>query len=146
MKRMPLIYLLFFLLTWLACSGSRELVPTRARQVKTTQVIGYHAPVELTIAWYPYQELEFKQKKDRNWVIFSDTAQYRGGMIPMILVTYPESKDSIWMDMHVDTRLLGNLIKHTLMTQEPIQRPFGQYLDRASCTKCHPKDIQVDFN
>ena len=146
MKRTYIAYLVLGFAFVLACSSSRELVPTRARQIKTDQVIGYHAPVELTIAWYPYQELDFKQKDDKQWVILSDTTNYRGGMIPVMLITYPETRDSLWLDMHIDTKILGNLLKHTLMTQEPIRRPFVQYLDQASCIKCHPQDIKVDFN
>jgi hypothetical protein len=56
------------------------------------------------------------------------------------------SKDTIWIDMNTDTELLGRLVKHSLMTQEPIQRPYTNFFEVASCEKCHPAHVKVEFD
>ena len=139
-------FILFASLVFLivTCKTQKELVPTQIRQVKPEQVAGYHEPINITIAWYPYQNQILERQDDGTWkVIKSDSA--RSGKVPVILIRYPNSTDSIWLDMNTKNETLGKLLKHSLMTQEPITRPFGEYLETAKCTKCHPSDVEVDF-
>ena len=106
--------------------------------------MGYHDPMRLNIAWYPYEDLKMKQTKDHNWVVVKADSTHKSA-IPVILITYPGKLDSVWVQMDMQNELLGKLIKHSLMTKEPIQEPFGEFFAVASCTKCHPKDVIVDF-
>ena len=130
----------------LNCSASKNYMePTRARQLQPSEVRGYHNPVELKIAWFPYKDLELKKTKENNWVMVeSDSA--RSSTVPVIMITYPMSNDSIWIDMNIKNELLGKLIKHTLMTQVPITEPYGEYFANAKCSKCHPSNIEVNFD
>lgn len=99
----------------------------------------------MTIAWYPYENKTIEQTGKNEWkVVELDTPAT--GHVPVILIRYPETGDSIWLDMSTNSRTLGRLLKHSLMTQEPIRRPFKEFFETASCTKCHPSDIKVDFN
>ncbi len=144
MKKACMLYFLFAIILIISCRTNMELVPTRMRTVLPEEVSSYHSPVQMTIAWHPYQELNLVKKSDEKWIVTrSDSADT--GVMPIILVTYPDTKDSIWLDMTTDNKLLGKLIKHSLMTQEPIKRPIGNYFEIASCSKCHPPDVKVKF-
>lgn len=121
-----------------------DKVPT-IRQVSPEDVRNYHDKIEMTIAWYPYENGVFKRNKDNEWVVVKEESGKKG-TIPVILIKYPATGDSIWLDMNTASEDLGMLLKHSLMTQEPIRRPFAEYLEVASCTKCHPADVEVDFN
>ncbi|MCB0496910.1 MAG: hypothetical protein KDC79_12300 [Cyclobacteriaceae bacterium] len=114
------------------------------RQIKPSEVMGYHDPMNLNIAWYPYEDLMLKQTKDNNWVVVKSDST-RKSAIPVILITYPGRPDSIWVQMDTENALLGKLIKHSLMTKEPIHEPFGEFFAEAKCTKCHPSNVIVDF-
>ena len=127
------------------CKSQQQLAPTSARQVKPSEVVGYHDPINITIAWYPYDDHKLQRVGLDEWKIVEDPGG-DGGAIPVILIRYPDGQDSIWLDMNTSSEVLGKLLKHSLMTQEPITRPFGTYLEEASCTKCHPSDVEVDFN
>ena len=130
------------------CHQFKELeAPTRVRNLKPAEVSAYHQPIKMTIAWVPYSENQklVKTKKDE-WKVVKEEGQGKSGNIPVILVTYPNSNDTIWIDMNTDTELLGKLVKHSLMTQEPIRRPYVQYFEEASCQKCHPSDVKVNFD
>jgi hypothetical protein len=122
----------------------KNLVPT-IRQVSPDEVKNYHQNIEMTIAWYPYENGVFERNKDNEWVVVKNETG-KEGIIPVILIKYPETGDSIWLDMNTASEDLGMLLKHSLMTQEPISRPFTNFLEVATCTKCHPNDVEVDFN
>ncbi|MFY0652235.1 MAG: hypothetical protein JXQ96_09390 [Cyclobacteriaceae bacterium] len=140
---LAIAFLIFATVT--TCKTQKELVPTRVRQVRPSEVSSFHKPLNMTIAWYPYKEQTFKRTSKNEWkIVKSDSGQT--GNIPVILIKYPETQDSVWLDMNTESALLGKLLKHSLMTQEPIKRPFGDYLQTASCTKCHPSDVKVDFD
>lgn len=81
----------------------------------------------MKIAWFPYKDLELKKSKANNWVMVSSDSA-RESAIPVIMITYPVSNDSIWIDMNIKNELLGKLVKHSLMTQVPITEPYGEYL------------------
>ena len=105
----------------------------------------YPKPIELTIAWHPYKDQVLQRTSENEWaVVKSDSS--RAGKIPVILIRYPGTQDSLLVEMNTESALFGKLLKHSLMTQEPISHPFGEYFEKASCTNCHPKDVEVDFN
>ena len=146
MKLFKLFSILTLGILVVTCSTTKQpMDPMRARQLKPSEVRGYHNAVEMKIAWFPYEELVLKKTKENNWVMVdSDTG--RVSAIPVIMITYPDSKDSIWIDMNIKNQLLGKLLKHTLMTQQPITEPFSEYFANAKCTKCHPSNVKVNFN
>lgn len=146
MKFLKFFTVLLLALLAITCSTSKQyLEPSRARQLKPSEVRGYHNSVEMKIAWFPYKELELKKTRENNWVMVeSDTG--RTSAIPVIMITYPISEDSIWIDMNIKNELLGKLVKHTLMTQEPIFEPYSDYFANAKCSKCHPSNIKVNFD
>jgi hypothetical protein len=89
--------------------------------------------------------LQLKQTKANNWVIVeSDSA--KSGAIPVIQVIYPVTADTVWVQMNTKNDLLGKLIKHSLMTQQPIYEPYSEYFEKASCASCHPSDVKVSFD
>ena len=138
------IFLLVAVLT-VTCSTTNYLEPSRARPLKPSEVRGYHNPATMKIAWFPYQDIELKKTRDNNWVMVQSDST-REGAVPVIMITYPVTGDSIWIDMNIKSELLGKLVKHTLMTQMPIKQPYGEYLEAASCTHCHPSNVKVNFN
>jgi len=145
MKKLHLLLLVSILFGVVTCQTQKVLVPTASRQIDASQVAGYHDEVSMTIAWLPYQDQKLVQSSANSWkVVKSDSG--KTGKIPVILIRYPDSGDTIWLDMNTKNEVLGKLIKHTLMTQEPITHPLENYLQTNSCTKCHPKDVEVDFN
>lgn len=87
-------------------------VPTEAqapslRQIKPSEVKGYHDPITLNIAWYPYEDLMLKQTKDYNWVVVKSDSTHKSA-IPVILITYPGKPDSIWVQMDTGNELWAN--------------------------------------
>ncbi len=145
MKTKHLFYfaLLVFLVTM--CKTQQELnEPPRVRQIKPEEVKGFHNPIEMTIAWYPYQDQSIKQTSKGTWkVVKSDGKE---GAVPVIMIKYPNSKDSLWLDMNTSNEVLGKLLKHSLMTQVPISRPYSNFLEEARCQNCHPADVKVNFD
>ena len=138
------LLLAFALLT---CTQTKELVPTGIRNTKPSQVSSYHESVNMKIAWVPYEQNQTLVKTKKNeWKVVKGEEPNKIGNVPVILVTYPNSTDTIWIDMNTSNELLGKLVKHSLMTQEPIRRPFVEYFEEASCQKCHPSDVKVDFD
>ena len=145
MKRTYLLILAVGIFLTVTMCKTEELMPTKARHLKPAEATGFHPPITLTIAWYPYENEVLKRTSEDEWkVIEVDTG--RTGAIPVILIEYSNGQDSLWLDMNTESELLGKLLKHSLMTQEPIKRPFSEYLETASCTKCHPADVEVDFD
>ena len=139
------LFLLIAIFVITCTTTQNYMEPTRARQLKPSEVRGYHNPIEMKIAWFPYKELELKKTKENNWVMIeSDTG--RTSALPVIMITYPDSNDSIWIDMNIKNALLGKLIKHTMMTQVPITEPYSEYFANAKCSKCHPSNVKVNFD
>ena len=144
MKITNLFIAIALVILTVTCRPSQELVPVKARQIRPSEVNSYHSPAVMKIAWYPYKDLELKKSGKDNWVVVKSDST-RQGAIPVILITYPDSGDSIWLEMNTDNELLGRLMKHTLMTQIPITEPIGEYLETAKCSKCHPGDVNKGF-
>ncbi len=101
--------------------------------------------MNMQIAWIPYKSLKLKETKKHNWVVIEDDSG-KESALPMIMITSPSSSDTVWVQMSTKNDLLGKLVKHSLMTQVPIKRPYEEYFEQAKCTSCHPSDVKVDFN
>ena len=146
MKYLSILSLLFIAIVTLKCSPTQQTASIpKARQVDPTNIAAYHAQINMQIAWMPYENLVLKQTKDNNWVVVeSDSA--KAGVIPVIQLVYPASNDTVWVQMNLKNDLFGRLMKHSLMTQEPIFEPYSDYFEKAKCSNCHPADVKVDFD
>jgi hypothetical protein len=132
------------MMLFLTCKQYKDISSNSIRQVKPSEVAAYHPPIQVNIGWVPYQDQKLVQTGKNEWKVMKDESGKQGA-VPVILINYPDSKDSIWIDMNMDNALLGKLIKHSLMTQEPIKRPFSQFFTEANCMRCHPSDVKVNF-
>ena len=101
--------------------------------------------MEMKVAWIPYKNLTLKKTKKHNWVVVEDDAG-KESALPMIMITYPNTSDTVWVQMSTKNDLLGKLVKHSLMTQVPIKRPYEAYFENTKCTSCHPSDVKVSFD
>jgi len=128
----------------LNCKAPKEVPAPKLRTLSPAEVTSYHMPVNMQVAWVPYENLEVKMDKNNNWVIV-ESKDPKKSVIPVMLITYPATGDSVWVQMDTRSDLLGQLIKHTLMTQKPITEPFDAYLADAACSSCHPADVKVNF-
>ncbi|MEQ8357957.1 MAG: hypothetical protein RH860_00620 [Cytophagales bacterium] len=145
MSRVIIFILSALIFSLVMCKSQKDIhTESSIRQIRPADVRGFHNPIEMTIAWYPYENKKLTMTSKHEWKI-EDDENGRQGNVPVILIRYPLSGDSIWLDMNTKSEDLGMLIKHTLMTQIPIKRPFTNYLEAASCTGCHPEDVEVDF-
>ena len=129
------------------CSTTSEVPQSEARvkQIQSSDVEAYHDPVQLQIAWVPYTAHSLKLTGKNEWKVVKDDSKDTSSALPMIMLTYPGSTDTLWLDMNTDNELLGRLLKHSLMTQQPITRPFTNYIEIAKCSSCHPKHIEIPF-
>ena len=135
----------FTALTALTCKQMQEVQPTRIRQVRPADASGWHQPLTLQVGWFPYKEYSFEQTGKNDWRVVKDEEADKEGVIPEILVLHPGTSDSVWLSMNIDNALLGKLVKHTLMTEEPIFEPFDEYFEVAACAKCHPADVKIGW-
>ena len=129
----------------LTCNNTKEIQPSTYRQMRPSALRSYHQPVNIQVGWFSYQESKLVRSGNNDWQVVKNDETDKIGIVPQILIRYPETSDSIWLDMNIDNALLGKLIKHSLMTQVPIQRPFAAYFEAAACSKCHPSDVKIDF-
>lgn len=123
------------------CSPEPARQTVRYRQFPKWEPTHYHRAIQMRIGWYPYSEADIVSDEEGNVVMMRTDSV---GEMPAIIITEPDSADSIIIGMRIDNELLGRLIKHSLMTQVPIKRPFEQYLVEADCSKCHPSRIKID--
>lgn len=124
------------------CSSSQQQESDRIRRVSGT-ADHYHNEIRLRVGWFPYEEGNVEQQGDSVWSVgFSDTSTV-GGMMPVIVIGYPDSERTLTLGMDVDNALLGKLLKHSLMTQVPIERPFTDFFKKADCSMCHPPDVKI---
>jgi hypothetical protein len=145
MKIIPLVYLIFIGIFIITCTTSKVAVESSGRQIRPSDVKGYHSPVSMRIAWFPYNDLTIKKRSDNDWVVVKNDSTAKKGAMPVILVDYLNGTDSVWINMNTDNETLGKLIKHTLMTEEPIKKPFASYFEISKCGKCHPAEIDKGF-
>lgn len=128
------------------CSKTTQnLVQDRTRMMQPSQISSFHPEISITLGWVPYQDQKLVQTGRNEWKIVKHQEGDKARKVPVLVVNYPETKDSILLDMNIENELLGKLIKHSAITQEPIRRPFTTFFEEAKCQKCHPPHIKVDF-
>ncbi len=137
-------YILLFLLI-ISCSSERKALrdSPRIRVFEEWKGQNFHKPIELKIGWYRYKESDAFQDSSNLWAVTLKDSGKVYGSSPILMVSYPDSSDGIYFDMDVDDALLGKLIKHSLMTQLPIKRPFKEFFAEADCSSCHPSEVKV---
>lgn len=123
------------------CSPEPARQTVRYRQFPKWEATRYHRPIQMRIGWYPYSEADIVPDDDGNLLMLRADSV---GEMPAIMIREPDSTNLIIVGMDIDNELLGRLIKHSLMTQVPIKRPFDQYLIEARCSQCHPSRIRIE--
>lgn len=132
-----------FLIIAVSCTSHKQIDKTpRVRQLERTDAVSFHNPVEIRVGWFNYDERKIKSVQDGVWVIEKDSSMQQS-LMPVILVNYDDSSRTVWLNPDIDDALLGKLIKHSLMTQKPIERPFEKYFEEANCLTCHPSNIRI---
>jgi hypothetical protein len=126
------------------CSKTKKLVVNNTRTFSPKEIFSFHKEMNVKVGWMPYQNHRVVKTGENNWKIIESNDEIFQGNAPVILVTYA-SGDSILLDMNIENELLGKLIKHSAMTQQPITRPFNAYLEKAKCDSCHPQYKEVNF-
>ena len=117
-----------------------------SRIMHPSEIASFHPEIKITIGWVPYQDQKLVRTGKNEWKMVKRQSDDAEGSAPVILVSYPRTRDSILLDMDITNELLGKLIKHSAMTQEPIKRPFSTFFEEAQCKKCHPAHIKLDFD
>ena len=130
------------------CGETKELAATtmNGRTMQPSEISSFHPEISITIGWVPYQDQKLVRTGKNEWKMAKRQSGDKEGAAPVILVSYPRTRDSILLDMDIANELLGKLIKHSAMTQEPIKRPFTTFFEEAQCKKCHPAHINLDFD
>lgn len=130
----------------LNCGETKQMTATSSigRSMQPSEIASFHPEIKIAIGWVPYQDQKLVRTGKNEWKMMKREPEDREGKAPVILVTYPQSRDSILLDMDITNELLGKLIKHSAMTQEPIKRPFTTFFEEAQCKKCHPAHIKLD--
>jgi hypothetical protein len=141
------LYLLIsiILLSFLYCSTPKEVLDDtpRVRSFSEWKADYFHHPIEVKIGWYPYDEELVEKTGVHQYSIQKNDSSVSGGSMPVIVLTYPDSTQSVYFGLDIDNELLGRLIKQSLMTQKPITEPLAVFLEDADCSTCHPADIQI---
>ena len=127
------------------CSETKKLAEDRSRIISPSDITNFHTEMRVKIGWVPYENQKLILTGSNQWKIVPHEEEDKVGYIPTMIISYPESGDSIMLDMNIKNELLGKLIKHSAMTMVPIHRPFIKFFEEAKCQNCHPSDIKVDF-
>ena len=136
---------LLIVFTIVNCSKSTlVMAPDRARSMQPNDISNFHTEISVKLGWVPYQDQQLVQTEKREWKVVKNPANASSGKVPVLYVQSPGA-DPILLDMNIKNEILGKLIKHSAITQEPIRRPFVDFFEEAKCQKCHPEDIEVDF-
>ena len=137
---MRIIYILIILIFIVfGCANKSKISDDypKVRKFSEWKSIKYHKDIQMRIGWYPYQQQDIHKTKNSTWTINKDST-ISAGASPVIILKYPDSTETLWLNMDIDNALLGKLIKHSLMTEIPVKKPFGDFLVEADCAKCHP--------
>ena len=113
------------------------------RQFPEWTIDSGHREITMRVEWRPYEEGTITRTGRDEWTIAGGDSGRTASRVPVIVVSYPDSGYVIPLDVGISDALLGTLIKHTLMTEVPIQRPYMEYLATADCAKCHPPHIKL---
>ncbi len=141
------IFYIILVVIIIGCSTSSKTntQPVKIRKFKEWKAARFHEKVELKIGWYPYEKGSSEEVNSEEWAVsFKDSSGSIDGYMPVIILRNGNSNDSLSLGMDIDDEILGKLLKHTLMTQIPIQRPFKDYLAQADCSLCHPQEIIIN--
>ena len=110
-----------------------------------SEIAAFHKEVSVNIGWIPYADQKLVQTGKNEWKIVQSDDGGNIGSIPVIVVTYPDSKDTLLLDMDIENELLGRLIKHSVMVQQKIHRPFTTFFEETKCERCHPQHIELNI-
>lgn len=127
------------------CSSTAQRTETepQVRSVEPGEVSAYHEKLELKVGWLPYENAEVISVDGNRWAVSIDDSSKKSGAIPVILIRQGDDGEPVQLGMDIDNALLGKLLKHSLMTEIPIKRPFEQFLKEADCAMCHPSSIKI---
>ena len=149
---MKMLLVTLALLLFAACASKSQLrndASLKVRKYDKSKTVRYHQPLELKIGWFPYHDETVERKEENVWTVVKEADaqepmhQYTDGAMPMIIINYPDSTQNITLEMNIDDALLGRLLKHSLMTEIPIEMPLKQYMEKADCATCHPADVKI---
>ena len=145
MKARVYIPLGIILIAFLFCSVPKNVLDDtpRVRSFKEWKADYFHHPIEVKIGWYPYEEEEIIKTGKHQYSIQKNDSLEITGKMPVIVLTYPDSTQSIYFGMDIDNELLGRLIKQSLITQKPVTEPLTAFLEDADCSTCHPAEIEI---
>lgn len=141
-----ILSLAFFIVA--SCSSSSKVVE-KSPEIKTFKnwkAHKFNKKIELNVGWYEYQNEELVKVDKNVWEVKEKENNEEVGAIPAIIIKHPETGDSLWVNMDIDEALLGTILKHSLMTEVQIKRPFSEFFKQAQCTKCHPSHINLPEN
>jgi hypothetical protein len=129
----------------LYCSTSKNILDDtpKVRSFSEWKAEYFHHPIEVKIGWYPYGEESVVKTGKHQFSIQKSDSAFNSGSMPVIVLTYPDSTQSVYFGLDIDNELLGKLIKQSLMTQKPITEPLSAFLEDADCSTCHPADIKI---
>ena len=99
---------LFIAIVVMNCGKTRELTLENSRTIDPGQVSSIHPNVSITVGWMPYQSNKLIQTGDYEWKIVKNDNDDTGGLSPIIMVTYPDAPDTLFLDMNIDNELLGD--------------------------------------
>lgn len=149
---MKMLLITLGLLLLVACASKSQLKndsSLKVRKYDKSKTVRYHQPLELKIGWFPYREEAVERKEENVWTVVQEVDgqdpahPYSDGAMPMIIVGYPDSARGITLEMNIDDALLGRLLKHSLMTEIPIEMPLKAYMEKADCATCHPAEVKI---
>jgi hypothetical protein len=138
----------FLLIVFITINCSKKnvyIAPERARILQPDDIEVFHPEVIVRVGWVPYQDQKMIQTDNNEWQLVSELSDGKTGKVPVIFIESPRSEEPLLVDMSIENKLLGKLIKHSAITQQPIERPFTQFFEKAKCQNCHPEHIEVDF-
>ena len=142
MRNVLVMSLILMIVAGCASQAPRAEKP-RFRKLDDARSGDFHQKIELRIGWVPYEEVQLKEEDSGEWTTLMTESGRVDGKLPVIFLYYPDTGDSIQLDLDIDKALFGNILKHSLMTETPIKRPFMTYLQEAECAQCHPPEIKL---
>ncbi|NNE69359.1 MAG: hypothetical protein HKN29_03225 [Rhodothermales bacterium] len=137
----PVLFGILVVLAGFGCQAQRDVatrvVPPERARMMDADAASFHRGITLQVGWRNYRESETVRNEDGSLSIETSDST---GVAPSIMIVDPLTEEPLWLSMGMDDALFGRLIKHSLMTQVPIYRPFETYMEEASCSRCHPGD------
>jgi hypothetical protein len=138
-------FLLLMAFLIINCSQTKDIPQISSRIASLDDIQSFHPEMTIKIGWVPYEGQTLVRTNKNEWRVVPHEDGDKVGALPTMIIEYPDSGESIMIDMDIKNELLGKLIKHSAMTMVPISRPFTQFFEDAKCQSCHPEDVKVDF-